>query len=61
MTETYDKENHREPKVPREWWVNLDDDGDMQVHPSRERADYKKYLNRIECVHVREVLPEGDA
>jgi hypothetical protein len=46
-----------EPKVPREWWVNVyPDDLDGCSYTTREKADQEHASNRIECVHVREVL-----
>jgi hypothetical protein len=48
-----------EPKVLREWWVNVyPDDLDGCSYTTREKADQEHASNRIECVHVREVLPE---
>jgi hypothetical protein len=54
----------KEKKKPREFWVNVYcDDGFGNdgvniggLHESREEADKYATLDRIECVHVREVL-----
>jgi hypothetical protein len=46
-----------EPKVPREFWINRYYDSDM-IFFSRILADSVTKKNRIECIHVREVLEE---
>lgn len=45
------------PQKPREWWMNVYDDGEVCVHESRSMADALVNQGRIDCVHVREVLP----
>jgi hypothetical protein len=45
------------PKRPREWWVNVYADCSPCVHRSKSKADESAQLRRLECVHVREVLP----
>jgi hypothetical protein len=55
---------YREPRPAREWWVNryYGSPNDDTLFASRAEADSAALdENRIECVHVREVLPEGDA
>ena len=53
-----------EPRPAREWWVNryYGSPNDDTLFASRAEADSAALdENRIECIHVREVLPEGDA
>jgi hypothetical protein len=47
---------------PREWWANrYEKDPSFYVHTSRESADDgAKGGDRAECIHLREVLAEGD-
>jgi hypothetical protein len=55
---------YREPRKAREWWVNryYGSDGDDTLFASRAEADSAALDEcRIECIHVREVLPEDDA
>lgn len=54
-------------REPREWWVNryrrarqVEVDNGM-LRDSREAADKHGTPDRLECVHVREVLPEPPA
>jgi hypothetical protein len=52
---------YREPRKAREWWFNKYDvimDGPFV---STEDADSAAWEGRTERIHVREVLPEGDA
>jgi hypothetical protein len=47
-----------EPRVPREWWVNCYNSY-ATMFLSRAEADYAALgKNRIECIHVLEVLEE---
>ena len=51
-----------EPKRPREWWINVyPDDLDGCSYTTREKANEEHASNRLECVRVREVLPEDEA
>lgn len=45
-----------EPLKPREFWVNIDEDGTMIGHDSKTEADRWAYADRIACIRVREVL-----
>ena len=45
-----------EPPKPREFWVNIDEDGTMIGHDSKTEADRLAYADRIACIRVREVL-----
>lgn len=49
---------YREPGKPREWWVNF-----YETHHGifDSKMDADVFSKRIECVHVREVLPEEEA
>lgn len=49
-------ELYRVKPKPREFWVNLYRDKLNGAHESKETADMLRRANRIECVHVREVL-----
>jgi hypothetical protein len=51
---------YREPKKPREWWVNVYPDF-SGAWPTKSVADDQADSERIECVHVREVLGDDDA
>jgi len=49
------------PPKPREFWVNVypgEDGGRARL--TKERADAKAGMQRRECIHVREVMPEGE-
>lgn len=57
-----------EPRKPREWWVNLYEDGSSDAYAVVEDAIAAETNARlisgalkIERVHVREVLPEDEA
>jgi hypothetical protein len=53
-----------EPRKAREWWVNryYGSPNDDTLFASRAEADSAALdENRIECVHVREVLGDDDA
>ncbi len=52
---------YREPKKPREWWINKYDVVMDGPFVSTEDADSAAWEGRTERIHVREVLPEGDA
>jgi hypothetical protein len=53
---------YREPRKAREWWINVyPDDLDSCSYTTREKADQEHASNRIECIHVREVLGDDDA
>jgi len=43
------------PPEPRDWWLNVYPDS-RAAHTSKEVADKSADGNRIECVHVREVI-----
>lgn len=43
-------------RKPREWWVNLYSDIGPIMHSDFITADQNASINRIDCVHVREVL-----
>lgn len=45
-----------EYREPREWWVNEYHSGGFGIHDSKEEADKYTTLNRIACIHVREVV-----
>lgn len=45
-----------EPPKPREWWINMYEDECSYRYLTRHDADASASPNRIECVHVREVL-----
>jgi hypothetical protein len=51
---------YREPRKAREWWVNVYDSR-VEWYATAYIAGGRAGDDRIECVHVREVLPEGDA
>lgn len=40
---------------PREWWDNIFAGNRVDRHLSKEHAEANAY-NRIECIHVREVI-----
>lgn len=49
--------HYRVKPEPREFWVNLyPNDAAHSAHRSKERADERATPNRIECLHVREVV-----
>jgi hypothetical protein len=48
-----------EPAKPREFWINHYSNGST-AHPTPDSADKGQGGERIECIHVREVLP-GEA
>ena len=51
--------NYRvKPKVPREWWINRSEAGSEFLHDSKILADDP--WQRVECVHVREVMEVTD-
>jgi hypothetical protein len=52
---------YHEPKKPREWWLNKYDVVMDGPFVSTEDADDAAWEGRTERIHVREVLPEGDA
>ena len=51
---------YAEPKKPREWWANIYPDIEPCVYASKVDADHYAATHRLECVHVREVLPEEE-
>jgi hypothetical protein len=54
----------REPRKAREWWINryYGSPNDDTLFASRAEADSAALdENRIECIHVREVLGDDDA
>lgn len=52
-------EPYVEPRVPREWWINLYDlHFSYRVHTSLDDAIKSRISGFIECVHVREVLED---
>lgn len=59
----YRLRNAPAPKpTPREWWVNVYKYDRWSPHETRELADKWAIDDRLECVHVREVIePEGGA
>lgn len=52
----FDCETYRAKPEPRERWINIYPDGYEASHKSKEAADQRAGTDRIECVHVREVL-----
>ena len=54
---------YREPKKPREWWVNVYEGGELDpafAYESKREADDNADPHRLECVCFREVLPEEE-
>lgn len=50
---------YRVKPVPREFWVNIyagDRHKATRAHETRGMADEMAYPERIECIHVREVI-----
>ena len=47
-----------EPRVPREWWVNVYDSR-VEWYATAYIAGGRAGDDRLECVHVREVLEPG--
>jgi hypothetical protein len=47
---------YREPRKAREWWLDIELDGAVTVYPANQ-----VFKATGEVIHVREVLPEGDA
>ncbi len=53
----FDVYDYRIKPEPREWWVNVYPDGDSYWYETKEAADKQTSKYRLECRHVREVLP----
>lgn len=51
-------QNAREVPVAREFWVNKYNFRELSAaYPTKEMADSFAGRDRVECIHVREVLP----
>lgn len=50
--------DYRIKREPREWWVNVYL-SDCCISKSKQEADQNASSERIECIHVREVLEDG--
>lgn len=48
--------DYRVKREPRTWWLNVYPDWACGVYPTNEAADNCAGPERIECVHVREVM-----
>lgn len=44
---------------PREFWVNFYNSGAYSVYTSRESADMGHLGERVQCIHVREVMEDS--
>lgn len=46
---------------PREFWINVYSGPpcDLMIHSTKKRADEEASDDRLECIHVREVVDEG--
>ncbi len=56
-TPTWDWSNakYRVRPIPREWWINVEP-GAMFMRTSEDAAKRNAQPQRIECIHVREVI-----
>lgn len=52
----FDYRVRSEPPKPREFWINSYSSTNLCCRESREEADKHASRDRIECIHVREVL-----